>query len=507
MKRPNLEKVNPVTDRDTRGTGPRLGPRPVSRPPVDQEAARTFGRPHGFAGSILDDGRPHGHEDFTPTDHATDPRLAATYGQRVGGDSLQRPPSDAPAAPAGQNAPDGAADAWRDESATLSLGRPAVVTAPAAATVAPVRRAGVFDVLSGRRVSYTALGLLVLLAFVIGLGGGMVGRYSAAVKPSLTSSKVSLQGTEAMPEPTSRFAKVAAEVANSVVTVRVQSADNLGRGSGVVIDGDGHIVTNNHVISDAARNPGKYETSVVFNDGRQVPAALIGRDPKTDLAVLKVDDAKDLTVAKLGDSDKLRVGEEVIAAGAPLGLVSTVTHGIVSALHRAFSVPPSVSGTDTDTVIDAVQTDAPINPGNSGGPLINMNAEVIGINTAGESPGGGSIGLNFAIPVNEVKSVAEILIRDGNIVHPTLGMTAKSVSTSLATGAQVANVVVGGPAERGGVLENDVVVKVGDRDVVDADEFVVAVRQLRIGQDVPIEVIRDGRRLVLTVNPAPAPST
>ncbi len=183
----------------------------------------------------------------------------------------------------------------------------------------------------------------------------------------------------------------------------------------------------------------------------------------------------------------------------PLGLRSTVTHGIISALHRP--IPLSGEGSDTDTVIDAIQTDASINHGNSGGPLINMNSEVIGINTAGKSLSDSASGLGFAIPVNEVKQTVEALIKDGKVAHPTLGLTARSVSNDLAQGAQVANVKAGSPAEKAGILENDIVVKVGNRTVADADEFAVAIRQLKIGQDAPIEVIRDGRKVTLTVNP------
>ena len=188
-----------------------------------------------------------------------------------------------------------------------------------------------------------------------------------------------------------------------------------------------------------------------------------------------------------------------VECGAPLGLRSTVTHGIISALHRP--VPLSGEGSDTDTVIDGIQTDASINHGNSGGPLINMNSEVIGINTAGKSLSDSASGLGFAIPVNEVKATVEVLIKDGKIFHPTLGLNAKSASDKVASGAQVVNVVAGSPAEKGGILENDVVVKVGNRKVADADEFVVAVRQLQIGQPAPIEVIRDGRHVTLTVVP------
>ena len=199
---------------------------------------------------------------------------------------------------------------------------------------------------------------------------------------------------------------------------------------------------------------------MVFNDGHEVPANLVGRDQKTDLAVLKVDNVDNLVVARFGDSEKLRVGEEVIAAGAPLGLRSTVTHGIISALHRP--VPLSGDGSDTDTVIDGVQTDASINHGNSGGPLINMNSEIIGINTAGKSLSDSASGLGFAIPVNEVKEVVEGLIKDGKMSHPTLGLNAVSVSNDVGSGALVKNVVGGGPADRAGIKENDVVVKVGD---------------------------------------------
>ena len=204
-----------------------------------------------------------------------------------------------------------------------------------------------------------------------------------------------------------------------MVTVEAVSDAEGSQGSGVVVDGRGYIVTNNHVISEAATNPSQYKMTVVFNDGKEVPANLVGRDPKTDLAVLKVDNVDNLTVARLGDSDKLHVGDEVIAAGAPLGLRSTVTQGIISALHRP--VPLSGDGSDTDTVIDGVQTDASINHGNSGGPLINMDSQVIGINTAGKSLSDSASGLGFAIPVNEVKNVVETLIKDGKIAHPTLG--------------------------------------------------------------------------------------
>ncbi|MDH6244567.1 trypsin-like peptidase domain-containing protein [Mycobacterium sp. OTB74] len=489
-----------MTNQDTSGDRPRLEPRPVSRPPVDPTSQRAFGRPAGFTGSFLGTDQVRDQGEFTPTNQAPDPVLAEAFGRPSSAtDSLQRHPADAGALEAERNGDESAADPWRDPSAVPSLGAPAMAKPQPAYIQAPVGKLGVRDVVFGRKVSVPALVILALLALVIGVLGGVVGRKTAEVVEAFTTSKVTLRTGDDGDLPQGRFAKVAAAVADSVVTIEAKNDNEGSQGSGVVVDGRGYIVTNNHVISDAAKNPSQYHISVVFNDGKSVPANLVGRDPRTDLAVLKVDNVDNLAVARFGDSDKLHVGDEVIAAGAPLGLRSTVTHGIISALHRP--VPLSGEGSDTDTVIDGVQTDASINHGNSGGPLINMASEVIGINTAGKSLSDSASGLGFAIPVDEVKATVEVLIKDGKIAHPTLGLSAKSASNSVASGAQVVNVVGGGPADKAGILENDVVVKVGNRNVADADEFVVATRQMQIGQPAPIEVVRDGRHVTLTVVP------
>jgi S1-C subfamily serine protease len=494
------------SDQDNNGA-PRLAPRPVSRPPVDAASRQAFGRPDGVQGSFVADRvRPskyRGSGEFTPHTQPADPVLTEAFGRPFPGvDSLQRHPADADALDDGRGKDEleDPEDPWRDPGAAAALGDPAV--APSAQRSDVVRDVlGVRDVLFGGRVSYLALSVLAVLALLIGLVGGVVGRKTAEVVEAFTTSKVTLSTNRNSESPAGRFAKVAAAVADSVVTIQSLSDQEGMQGSGFVVDGRGYIVTNNHVISEAANNPSQFKTTVVFNDGKEVPANLVGRDPKTDLAVLKVDNVNNLSVAKLGDSDKVRVGDEVLAAGAPLGLRSTVTHGIVSALHRP--IPLSGEGSDTDTVIDGIQTDASINHGNSGGPLIDMNSQVIGINTAGKSLSDSASGLGFAIPIDEAKVVAQTLIKDGKIVHPTLGLSARSVSNAIAQGAQVANVKTGGPAEKGGVLENDVVVKVGNRGVADADEFVVAVRQLTVGQPAPIEVVRDGRHVTLTVTPGP----
>lgn len=485
----------------------RLEPRPIDRPPVDSASRQAFGRPEGVDGSFvsaeLRAKKFRDQGEFTPRDLPPDPVLKEAFGRPpTATGSLQRHRADAGALDAendgyGLEEPD---DPWRDPAAGVGLGTPAMA-APPPVYLGDTRKLGVRDVLFGGRVSYWALAILAALAVLIGFVGGTLGSRSAEYVEALTKSKVTLSTAGNTEEPDGRFAKVAAAVADSVVTIEATSDDEGMQGSGVVTDGQGHIVTNNHVISEAAENPSKFKMTVVFNDGTEVPANLVGRDPKTDLAVIKVDNVDNLMVARFGDSDEVRVGDEVLAAGAPLGLRSTVTHGILSALHRP--VPLSGEGSDTDTVIDALQTDASINHGNSGGPLIDMDSNVIGINTAGKSLSDSASGLGFAIPVNEVKSVAETLIKDGKIVHATLGLNVVSASNSVASGALVKNVMAGSPAEKAGIQENDAVVKIGDRDVADADEFVVAVRKLAPGEEVPLEVVRDGRHVTLTVQPGP----
>jgi S1-C subfamily serine protease len=436
---------------DPSGVGSRLAPRPIRRPPVDPVSQRAFAHPPAFAGPFQ-------------------------------GADKYRDKHD---------------DQWRDPDAITALFGAALEEPPRPPASPTSAKLGVRDVLFGGKASYVSLAILAIVALLIGFIGGVIGRKTAEVAEALTNSKVVLSTHGAPQTPESGFAKVAVAVQKSVVKVAaLRVSDEVGSfGSGVIIDGHGYIVTNNHVIVDAAENPDQYNVTVTFNDGKTVPATLVGRDPKTDVAVLKVDNVNNLTVARLGDSDKVHVGDLVVAVGSPLGLLGTVTHGIISALHRPVPVG--------DTVIDAVQTDAAINHGNSGGPLIDMDAQVIGINTACENGGCGAAGLGFAIPINEAKAVAEVLIRDGNIHHPTLGINTRSVSDAVASGALVANVKAGSPAQKGGLLENDVIVKVGNRTIADADEFVVAVRHLTIGQPAPIEVVRDGHHVTLTVVPDP----
>lgn len=353
--------------------------------------------------------------------------------------------------------------------------------------------------LFGGRVSWKALAVLAVVAACIGLLGGFVGAFAGSSASVLTSRKVTLQSAPTGGGAHNQITKVVDAVMPAVVTVRAWLGDTGSTGSGVVIDGAGYIVTNNHVISLAANDKnGKAKLDVVFSDGQRVPAQIVGRDTKSDLAVLKVD-VKNLSVIQLGNSGDVQVGDDVLALGSPLGLEKTVTSGIVSALHRPVKV--GGEGTDTDATLDAVQTDAAINHGNSGGALVDMQGRLIGINSAIKSESGGSVGLGFAIPVDQVKRISQALIRDGVVHHPRLGVSAKTkiVANDVMSGAAVADVQAGSPAAKAGIVEGDVIVKVGDRDVAGPEELTVAVQQHEIGQTVTVRLIRDGREVDVPV--------
>ncbi|ORM26022.1 serine protease [Williamsia sp. 1135] len=477
---------------------PRLAPRPNSHPAVPEQTTAVFGRPDGVAGAFAppEAGRTRPAQ---PVIADPDPVLQEAFSRPEGADTLQRDPDSRFGVKESTPEP---ADPWRDPDAAAALSAPAVGTPVPPPPSTPGPKLGVSEVLFDRKVSWRALAVLTVIAVVIGLAGGLIGRLTAEVSSPLHSDTVSLSGSDDdnEDEPRSQVARVAQAVEKSVVMIDVRLADGGGTGSGVVIDKEGYIVTNNHVISMAA-NDRSAKLEVVFSDRTRVPARIVGRDIRTDLAVLKVDGVDNLTVAKLGDSSKIQIGEEVVAFGAPLGLDQTVTSGIVSAEGRAVPLRPDETS-DTDAVIDAIQTDAAINPGNSGGPLVDDQGRVIGINTAGLAPGGGSIGLGFAIPVNEFLPIAQALIKDGRVVHAQIGVNASSVRNDRVLGAQVRNVVEGSPAARAGIREGDVITKFGDRVIEDADELTVAVRTSEIGADVPFEYWRDGRTFDATITPA-----
>ena len=282
---------------------------------------------------------------------------------------------------------------------------------------------------------------------------------------------------------------IAASVTPAVVSIEVRVGQSGATGSGVVIEGEnGYIVTNNHVVSGADGVEGA-EIRAVFSDGSGSAARIVGRDPASDIAVLKVE-KPGLVTASLGSSDDVVVGDPVVAIGSPLGLAGTVTTGIVSALDRPVRL--AGEGSDTNAVISAVQTDAPINPGNSGGALVDASGAVIGINTAIASTGGGSIGLGFAIPIDTVRDIAEQLIATGSAVHASLGVNTRSVTDGARDGALVLNVEPGSAAANAGIREEDVVIAVEGEPVGSSEELIVAVDEHEPGDTITIEVVRGG---------------
>jgi len=289
-------------------------------------------------------------------------------------------------------------------------------------------------------------------------------------------------------------ADIAGRVNPAVVSIEVTLTNAGATGSGVVVDAEGgYIVTNNHVVSGAA-DAEDASIRAVFNDGSGSAAEIVGRDPASDIAVLKVD-KPGLAEATLGESEDLVVGDPVVAIGSPLGLAGTVTSGIVSALDRPVRL--SGEGSDTNAVISAVQTDAPINPGNSGGALVDGTGAVIGINTAiasvgGSSTTGGSIGLGFAIPIDTVRDIAEQLISTGTAVHASLGVNARTVTDGTRDGALVLNVEPDSPAAQAGVQEQDVVIAVDGAPVASSEELVVAVDAHDPGDTITLELVRNG---------------
>ena len=321
-------------------------------------------------------------------------------------------------------------------------------------------------------------------------GGGAT---TAASSPSgRSTSTVSTQSVA--PAPAGSVEAVANKVLPSVVQINVQGAQASGSGSGIIISSDGEILTNNHVVSIAA---GGGSITVNFNDGSAARAHVIGTDPATDVAVIKAQGVSGLKPATLGSSTSLAVGQEVVAIGSPFGLESTVTSGIVSALNRPVSVGQAAGPSSTSTTYPAIQTDAAINPGNSGGPLVNMDGQVVGIDssirTSGATLGGesGSIGLGFAIPIDEVLPIAHQILNGESPTHARLGVTVTDAKrdNGLLTGAGIVSVTPGGAAAQVGLHRGDVVTRVDGQVITGAESLVATVRGHRPGDTVTLTVV------------------
>ena len=342
--------------------------------------------------------------------------------------------------------------------------------------------------------------LVAATALVIGLVGGTLG--GVAVSTSMNDNDPGLLaapdgGTAAAPlEPDNgSVAAVADALLPSTVQIRAKGRDGgvLGgsgtaTGSGFVLDDKGHIITNNHVVSGST---GEGEIQVIDHRGRAFAAEIVGTSATYDIAVLKAEGAERLQSASLGSSQSMNVGETVVAIGSPLGLSSTVTSGIVSALDR----PVTTGNQDESSYINAVQTDAAINPGNSGGPLVNLRGAVVGVNSAIATMGsfaseGGNIGVGFAIPMEQVRVTADQILRTGEAKYPVIGA---SVNTGRERrGAEIVEVPAGSPADDAGLAKGDVVVAVGEKPVSDGIELIVAIRSHRPGETIALRVRRDG---------------
>jgi putative serine protease PepD len=394
--------------------------------------------------------------------------------------------------------------------------------------------------------------MLVAVALVAGLIGGGIGTaVTYAAKDNSSSSSSSASSSTRSPLNTNNTAlntpgsvtQVASSVMPSVVDIQVSTSNGSGdEGTGIIYSSDGLIVTNNHVVAAANtsgqsnsngnsngnpngnNNPfgngfgngnnnstsGPATITVTFNDGRTATAHIVGTEPLADHAVIKVDGVSGLTKASFADSKNLKVGQQVVAIGSPLGLTSTVTSGIVSALNR----PVETQAEDGSTVVlDAVQTDAAINPGNSGGPLVDMQGNVIGINSAiasnSQSSGGlgggqqaGSIGLGFAIPISEALPIVDALAQGKPAQIASLGVAqsgSSDTTTRTAGGYKVEQVTSGAPADKAGLKAGDVITKIGDRLVYSYQDVAAAVRSHRPGDVIPITYTRNGSSTTVNV--------
>ena len=418
---------------------------------------------------------PHPSSDWNP-EPPTPPATWSPFGFQTPGETGDdtRPissgePNDGPAAPAA----------------------PGPVSAPAAPAAPKQPRR--------KSLAASVVAASLLVGGAAGVGGAALWT-STHDNPVASSPILTQSGSSAVPAAASdSIEKVAQNVLPSVVKINVSGADGSGSGSGIILSADGKILTNNHVASLAGTNG---QISIDFNDGSHAPAKVLGTDPLTDTAVVQAQGVSGLTPATIGHSSSLQVGQGVVAIGSPFGLNATVTSGIVSALDRPVNVGQVSQG--NETVYPAIQTDAAINPGNSGGPLVNLAGEVVGIDSAiqtatdSSTSGGepGSIGLGFAIPIDEVLPIVQEMIKGETPTHARLGIGVDGTQTT--DGAKVAKVDTGSAAATAGIQSGDVITKVDDHLITSSDSLIAIVRSYRPGDSVTVTYTRGGSTHTVT---------
>jgi len=356
--------------------------------------------------------------------------------------------------------------------------------------------------------SHSSSALLVAGFVGVALVGGLVGGFVVKATDTNTSNTGGLLAGS--PPAMCQASTVADGALPSVVTIEARSGRTGGTGSGEIVKDGGYILTNNHVIAVAADGG---EITVLYSNGKSTPATLVGRDPLTDLAVIKADDgASGQPLLPLGSSASLLVGQPVVALGAPLGLSSTVTSGIVSALDRYIAV--AGDNGQTAHLVGAIQTDAAINPGNSGGALVNCSGSLVGVNSAiatvpnsAGQTGGGSVGLGFAIPIDLAKPVSDEIIATGKVTHYTVGMQVQAIPPAVAekaglpAGLFVESVTPGGSAATAGIKEGDVITQINGETAVSAEQLTVAELRAKAGRTIDVTYSRDGQPTTVTLTP------
>jgi putative serine protease PepD len=429
---------------------------------------------------VVDEDRPTGHASGEPSDS----RYFGPFGE---------PPQQPPGA-YGYAEPDPGV-APQDATWQPPIGQPTVAEAtPGALTssgptaIVPAGHTG-----RGRPRLASVVAVAALTALVVGGAAGYCGatlaRRAESSATTATSSAPTTPGVTRAPVPPPPGSANTVDVARRVLPATVMIQVGRGTGSGFVIDREGRIVTNNHVVAEAANGS---RIRVVFSDGRPYNAVLVGRSPSYDLAVIKVNGAGTLSPLELGDSDQIRIGEPVIAVGSPLGLPGTVTQGIISARDRPVMVSEGAEADSPTAYINAIQTDASINPGNSGGPLVDAGARVIGVNSAILTfAASRNIGLGFAIPINQAATVADLLIKNGKATYPVIGANVQDGSS----GVELTEIDPQGPAAKAGLRARDVIIGI-DGVPVDGgmEELIVTIRTRRPGDVVVLDYIRGSSR-------------